>query len=341
MQADDAKRGGMSLNYQQTSWLAAHLYYASPWEQFLVDALAPFVRTVLAQKQATQFFFIRYRERGPHIRLRFKGSWQILENEVKPALIRYFEHYFVRWPSHRTDPDWTGELPSEQQWFNNNSVQFIPYEPELTRYGGPVGMTIAEKQFEISSRIALKLIEENKAWTYERALGAAIQLHLGLVTAFGLNLLEAKQFFNMIFNNWFARAYDDSSGLAAQEATYRRQVTLDAFAKSYDKQRPFLVAYHQTLWNACTSDAILEPDWYHEWLCQMKEICHELKVAQAQNQLQLPQFSQKRSDFSIWWRLLGSYVHMTNNRLGIANRDEAFLGYLIIKSLESVTDQKD
>ncbi|MFP5247245.1 MAG: lantibiotic dehydratase C-terminal domain-containing protein, partial [Thermoanaerobaculia bacterium] len=31
--------------------------------------------------------------------------------------------------------------------------------------------------------------------------------------------------------------------------------------------------------------------------------------------------------------ILVSYLHMTNNRLGVANRDEAYLAYLIARSL--------
>ncbi|MGB5931124.1 MAG: lantibiotic dehydratase C-terminal domain-containing protein, partial [Cyclobacteriaceae bacterium] len=34
------------------------------------------------------------------------------------------------------------------------------------------------------------------------------------------------------------------------------------------------------------------------------------------------------------WRIYDSYVHMTNNRLGIQNRDEAYLAYLIKKCLD-------
>lgn len=36
------------------------------------------------------------------------------------------------------------------------------------------------------------------------------------------------------------------------------------------------------------------------------------------------------------WHIWADYVHLTNNRLGITNEDEAFLAYLIKRSLELI-----
>jgi hypothetical protein len=37
------------------------------------------------------------------------------------------------------------------------------------------------------------------------------------------------------------------------------------------------------------------------------------------------------------WPIFESYVHMTNNRLGILNRDESYLGYLMQQSLTALS----
>ena len=58
----------------QKQWLAAYLYYSGNWEKFLTNSVKPFVEDILDRKLAEQYFFIRYWERGPHIRLRFKGD---------------------------------------------------------------------------------------------------------------------------------------------------------------------------------------------------------------------------------------------------------------------------
>ena len=39
------------------TWLATYLYYAEPWEEFLTDAVKPFVESVLENNLAEQFFF--------------------------------------------------------------------------------------------------------------------------------------------------------------------------------------------------------------------------------------------------------------------------------------------
>src|SRR5688572_26222679 len=106
------------------TWLASYLYYNEPWEGFLKNAVSPFVKNVLEEKLAESYFFIRYWERGPHIRLRFYGDPDVLDTIVKPRLKSYFDDYFIKFSSERFEPEMIRQLPEEQQWFSNNSVQF-------------------------------------------------------------------------------------------------------------------------------------------------------------------------------------------------------------------------
>ena len=101
------------MSKKNTYWLAAYLYYAEPWVDVLVKGLKPFVQDVLEAGRARQFFFIRYWERGPHIRLRFRGDRVELEEKVRPALVRYFEQYYLDHPSKRNDPEWLKATPTE------------------------------------------------------------------------------------------------------------------------------------------------------------------------------------------------------------------------------------
>ncbi|NIP28752.1 MAG: hypothetical protein GWN55_09740 [Phycisphaerae bacterium] len=320
-------------------WLAAYLYYAEPWETFLTQAVKPFVETIFGQKLAEQFFFIRYWERGPHIRLRFKGDHHTLEHKVKPALESFFAGYFETNPSQRSEPDRVKTLPVKQGWFPNNSIQFMPYEPEIERYGGPAGILIAEKQFEISSRAVLHLLNVSKQWDYERALGAAIQLHLGFAWALGMDLAEAKQFYTRIFDGWFSRAYGFAPHMPTEEAQRRRQITLQAFAENFEQQQEMLVGYHQTLWEAFSGGVEFEQAWLNDWLAGMITIRRELGAAQREGRLIFPEGFKPNPTLDVppahqqLWSILSSYVHMTNNRLGILNQDEAYLGYLIQRSL--------
>ena len=42
-----------------SKWLSAYLYYNEPWETFLVEAVEPYVKTVMQTGIAEQYFFIR------------------------------------------------------------------------------------------------------------------------------------------------------------------------------------------------------------------------------------------------------------------------------------------
>ena len=212
------------MTTQPDTWLAAYLYRGEPWEALLTEAVQPFVQQVLINGWADSFFFIRYWERGPHIRLRFKGDAVVLESQLRPALTAHFTRYFRQYPSQRADP--ARQLPPGSQWFPNDSVQFIPYEPETDRYGGPVGVAIAERQFACASRVVLATLAASRTWNYDRALGTAIQLHLLFAYATGMDLEEARAFFTLVYTQWAPRAYVPPQGATApgQAAAYRQQV---------------------------------------------------------------------------------------------------------------------
>lgn len=321
-------------------WLAGYLYFAEPWEDFLTQVVGPFVESVMEEHLAEQFFFIRYWELGPHIRLRFKGESCMLTGELKSRMETFFGDFFRKHPSPRREPAEVRKLPKDRQWIDNNSLKFVPYEPEVQRYGGPVGILMAERQFEISSRAVLSVMEESESWDYERALGAAIQLHLAFAFGVGMDLAETREFFCRIFGMWLARSYGHTSGLTADEIQKRRELTLKAFAENFGNQKSVLVPFHETFWNALSREAVFEQEWLNQWLLGMREIGKELQDAQKHGRLEFPDWFKPNPEIGIpaarqyLWSILESCVHMTNNRLGILNRDEAYLGYLIQQCLE-------
>ena len=189
-------------------WLSTHLYYAEPWEDFLIYGIKPFIEDIKARKLADQFFFIRYWLKGPHIRLRIKGDHHVLKNELKPYLITYFKGFFHQKPSTRKKSAWSKNEKPYQQWLPNNSIQFINYEPETKRYGGKEAIALAEFQFESSSTAVLTVLEENLgSWDYDMAMGYALQLHLSFAFAIGMNLQETSKYFNAVFENWLPQAF--------------------------------------------------------------------------------------------------------------------------------------
>ena len=328
------------MNAPDPTWLAGYLYYTGAQETFLTQAVAPFVHTMLAQGWAEQGFFIRYGERGPHIRLRFKGHPGTLEHRVKPQFVSFFQDYYARYPSQRRDPAWVQELPPEQRWFPNNSVQFVVYEPEIARYGGPVGIHIAERQFHASSCAVLAVLQDSGCWSYDRALGAAIQLHLTFAAALGMDLYETTQFYTSVSQHWYDYAVPSADDPSAQTRAQRREHILSIFAQQFTQQQVTLMPYHEALWKALVTDVVFEQDWLNRWRYDMSQVGCALRA--AQQQLLVPYGWQPNPTLAIpvarqqLWPIFESYVHMTNNRLGIFNRDEAYIGYLIHQSLQAL-----
>jgi len=326
---------------KEKKWLAAYLYCAEPWENILVEVVKPFAERIVKQGLADQYFFIRYWEKGPHLRLRFKGDAAILESSVKPQLIEHFEAYFEKNPSTRQEPTWGNDIPEDQKWYPNDSVQFTEYKPETERYGGEYGILVAEQQFEAASKAILAVTEESDSWDYSRALGGAIQLHLGFGYALGMELDEMSAFFNRFFENWLSRAYYFfEKDISKEELEKRKKEALIAFEKNFEEQKEGLLPFFETVWQALNEGQEFEQEWLNQWVGDMKEVGTQLKEVQKNDKLTPPEwYMQKtRKDFSIAqqerWSIYDSYVHMINNRLGIKNRDEAYLGYLIIESVK-------
>ncbi len=324
-------------------WLAAYLYYAEPWEKLIIEAVKPFAESIIDQQLADQFFFIRYWEKGPHIRLRFKGDRQILQQIVKPKLINYFETYFKDNPSERKTPEWLEDATEEQKWYPNNSIQFIEYEPETERYGGEHAILVAETQFQASSEAALGVIGESlDAWNYERALGAAIQLHLGFGYALGMDLHQLHGFFSSVFRNWLPMAYYyHEKDISKKELEKRKAETLKTFDKNFQQQKDTLIPFFETIWKALREGQEFEQDWLNQWIIDMKNVGDKLLALQKRKQLIVSAWVKKVNEgfpveYRERWAIYDSYVHMMNNRLGIMNRDEGYLGYLIVESIREM-----
>jgi len=126
-------------------WHSYYLFRPRPHERFLVDEVKPFVESI----QPDAFFFIRYNDPAPHIRLRLK-SGQGLD-----------DHVLQRFPD----------------------AEVVEYVPEVERY---VHMALAERQFEISSRTVLERMS-SADWSYDLALRVAMRMHSDLAEAFELD----------------------------------------------------------------------------------------------------------------------------------------------------------
>jgi hypothetical protein len=175
------------VNDPKRAWHSVHLFVAAERD---LDALALEAGSWMADQKlgcSRPWFFIRYMEGGPHLRLRAKAgdieAWTSLKQhitDVCTTLARGKEP--DQWARAMTSPTRRGEVHSPGQAVDS------AYQPETIRYGGEEALAVHEDLFATSSRIASEVVRRTGHNSGDR-VGAAMRLTLD--TLAGLMGLEA------------------------------------------------------------------------------------------------------------------------------------------------------
>jgi thiopeptide-type bacteriocin biosynthesis protein len=122
-----------------SEWLYVKVYAGSASvDRLLREHLAAVVEQATASRACDQWFFLRYSDPEPHVRVRFHGDPQRLLGEVMPLLERALAE------------------PLDEGWVSR--VQYDTYEREVERYGGDEGILVAEQFFAADSAAALEIL---------------------------------------------------------------------------------------------------------------------------------------------------------------------------------------
>lgn len=122
-----------------SEWLYAKLYGSSALaDGVLANAIRPLADMLLSEGVAERFFFIRYADPRPHLRVRFFGKPERLASTALPQLLNVCRPLLDECRLH--------------------DVQLATYEQEIERYEGPLGMQLSERIFHVDSLACLKLI---------------------------------------------------------------------------------------------------------------------------------------------------------------------------------------
>jgi hypothetical protein len=288
-----------------------------------------------------QFFFIRYYERGKHIRLRFKSDIDKADNIIKPLIVEYFNDYFKNNPSKKGVPDYVQGFLEDQKWFPDNSFQFIDYEPEIDRYGGPQGMEISEEHFQICSETVLNALNESAEWSYSKSMGTAIQLMVSFCFAAGMNTKQMTDFFSYYCDMSISTALkSDSTEEKIDNINEAKLKLLLIYEEKYNAQKDFYIRFHKDLINSLTNEYVFEEEWFNDWIKKNNHISGKLNDLFDKGELIIParftdNFVKEQGKIYKLFYIYFSYMHMTYNRLGLANKDESYLCYLIKESLKN------
>jgi thiopeptide-type bacteriocin biosynthesis protein len=156
-----------------SDWLFAKLYCPRILEEDLISGpMRTFCEFVRAAGLAEEWFFIRYSDPDPHLRLRFRGVPERLVGQLVPEFC-----------------SWATDLMRDGLCLR---FCFDTYDQELERYGGVAGTAAAEGLFAADSRAVVELLhlDQQRSLDMDRTTLAVLSIDDLLA---GLGLAEANR----------------------------------------------------------------------------------------------------------------------------------------------------
>ncbi len=288
-------------------WVSTHLFYPGDRNRVLLDFVLPVASRLVGSGAADRFFFIRYYEEGPHVRLRLRIDPD-RAGEIEEQIARGADNFFSLWPvaralrepwhepSNRSRP----LVPMDPAHPNLCKETWRPsiFEPETERYGGRDRLPASLDFFALSSAASLRYLAAFGCLPWSKQMPRILRILLR--QALG-----------------FARNRDELLALADYFSGWRETMgaVIARGDQVFDEQREafvHLVASEIERWLDPADDDI--------WSRAASELSTRVG-----------------SEDLVARRSIGvSQMHMTANRLGLENADEAYLTRLLTRACESL-----
>ncbi|MEU1689065.1 thiopeptide-type bacteriocin biosynthesis protein [Micromonospora sp. NPDC005707] len=328
-------------------WLSVHVFYASNANPMLVEGVRPLVDELRAEGLISRYFFIKYWMEGPHVRLRVLPAPGADPAVVRARVDEAIAAFLRRRPAlYEVDSDGLGDLYKQmflaeygrERWDEeygpdgvmpmraNNSWHHIPYEREYGRYGGPAGMELAEWHFEHSSDVVLDLLATTNVHVRPVLLGLSAQLTMMMCAVFLTDDRRIAEFLDEYRRFWEVSYSEPSDDYHASfDNSYRR---MDAALRDRLTQ----------IRNGARDHADVRPGGVEgRWSAHCRELRDRVVAATERGELVFQRGGAEPTEVrdldAALPILLSSYVHMTNNRLGVSILDEIYLSYVLRTAL--------
>jgi thiopeptide-type bacteriocin biosynthesis protein len=341
--------GAQGTGGDADGWISLHVFYAANANPVLVHCVRPLVARLGEQGLLRSWFFIRYWLEGPHVRLRLLPADAAAAADVARIADEALAEFLQRRPAlYEEDRNSSADLYknmflaeySQDRWDalygadgtmpfrDNNSVARIPYERELDRYGGPVAMELAEWHFQKSSELVITLLETTNVHVRTVLLGQAAQLTAGLCFAF-LREEDAVARFLTRYRTMWETSYQEPS-----DSQHER------FDRSYQRMRERLVPRLRHVRDSVRGEPGAVPTpLERSWLRHCTELREKVLALSDAGVLSFRDGAAPDAQAALAI-VLSSYVHMTNNRLGVSILDEIYLSYVLCRALSDTAPQE-
>jgi thiopeptide-type bacteriocin biosynthesis protein len=324
------------------AWQATHVFYASNANPMITDGIGPLIERLRERGLIERWFFIKYWLEGPHVRLRVLPAAGADPAEVRAEVDAALQAFLRRRPAlYEADADGMGDLykrmfiaeygealwqqtygdDGEMPFRPNNSCVEFPYEREYSRYGGPAGMQLSEWHFEASSDHVLGLLTDTNVHVRPVLLGLSVQLTTATCFAF-LGTGERVARFLDDYRTFWETSYQEPS---------------DDYHGNFDKSYARMATELGTRVVATATAALdptaagLSPAERH-WVAHCREL-RTRAVALAEAGALVFQRGPVSDVDGALAILLSSFVHMTNNRLGVSILDEIYVSYVLRRAV--------
>ncbi|MGW6407959.1 thiopeptide-type bacteriocin biosynthesis protein [Streptomyces vinaceus] len=293
-------------------WQSLHLTLhtdGADTDAFVTGVLAPLMDERYGPRTGA-WFFIRYHEGGPHLRIRFRGAGSAGDAAREAGGL-----------AEELARSAAGTTPAADTWPGRHAeVRAVAYEPETERYGGPAALPVAEELFAHSTRAAVAALRATP--------GPADRLRLALdlahATAYALGLDE------LASAGWLRR-HAASWRWAAEvrplpgAAVHTRVNTVFAAQRTSLARRARAV---RAGLEEGSADA-----WLAEWAGQVRAADARLRTAAPlADRPDAPERTQRR----LW--VWASQLHMLFNRLGVTPDEERAVCRLAGRALLETDD---
>jgi thiopeptide-type bacteriocin biosynthesis protein len=327
------------------AWISAHLFHRGNLDALIIGAVSPLVEDLTCSGAVGGFFFLRYWESGPHLRLRLAPSSPGHVEQVRGTLITRATRYLNDHPSPpilpiHFDHDYRAvaqRMARAERLTNHDSqlhlddtIEFITYQPEYAAYGQRPALTAVEAHFTESSTIALRLLKASRQPARRRAAALAMLM-------LTLAVCEPD----------LTRAADRLR--SAPTGRIQRTTAADAaFQESYRHTRQALRQQARDLWmRAHRTCQTLLGDPLAAWLYSIRRLHEQLNSAHAQGRFAptdclspLAHLAQAACPQTpAVPQVLLRCTHLLCNRLGIHTAAEAQITYLVARTLTDLDQE--
>lgn len=315
-------------------WVAVHAFHHGDLDPLLVEAVAPLVA-------GRRWFFLRYWDGGPHLRVRVAARPGEAD-DVRAALVDGLTPYLAGHPAAVTMPaeayrQLAGELAAregaagyEPELRPPGSVTPEPYRPEHDVYGTGAPLAYVERHFAESSELALEVVAGGASAERRRGLALVAVLLLLAEVEPDLPALARSLAGGGAEGDWRA-AVPGPAGTGGQP---------EQLAAAFESQRDRLRATARQVW-ATAAQGGGGGSVTDRWLRSVRTLRRALEGCAERGELSVAPASSPLAGHlrtlpasrQVVTAILLRCGHLLNNRIGVGPTEETYVTYLSARVL--------